>query len=128
MSVNYNTTTINTRLQAVVTAIDGGGSNGVLRILDGSNNILSSPALSRPCGFVTGGVLTFNSLPLVDPAASASGPAAAARIEDSAGNVIVSGLTVGLVGVDILISNGLGTTLISSGQTVAVTAATITGH
>ena len=125
MSVNYNTATITSRLQAVSNAIDGGGANGVLRLLDMSGNILSSLPLARPSGSVSGRVLTFNGLSLVDPAAAASGSATGARVEDSTGAIIISGLTVGAsTASDIVLSP---TSAIVSGQTVAIQQATITG-
>jgi hypothetical protein len=127
MTVVYPSSVINTRLQDVVNAIDGNGT-GSMQILDSGNNVLSTLALSLPSGTVSAGVLTFNNLPLVDPAAAASGFATGAKIEDAFGNVVISGLTVGQGGTDIFLTNGLGTTFIAAGQTVAVTAATITGH
>lgn len=131
MPATYPSSIINARLQIVANAIDGGGGNGNLRILDGGGSILSTIALARPCGTVSGGVLTFAGIPLVDPAAAASGSASSARIEDSGSNIVASGLTVGgagVTGVDVVLSNGLGTTFIGAGQSIALTAASITGH
>lgn len=128
MPALYPVSIINSRLQIVLNAIDGGPSNGFLKIFGGGHTLLSTIQLSRPSGTISGGVLTFSGLPLVDPAASASGTAISADIEDSTGSVVVSGLTVGVVDTDIFLSNGLGTTFISAGQSVAITAATITGH
>jgi hypothetical protein len=54
--------------------------------------------------------------------ASATGTAALAEFRNNAGTVIVSGLTVATSGGDITINS----TAISSGQTVQVTAGTIT--
>lgn len=126
MSVNYNTSVINQRLQVVVNAIDAGPSNGFIRVLDNASNVLSSFQLSRPMGIVSAGVLTFNGLSIIDPSAAASGIPTAARCEDSTGVIVVSGLTVGLsTTYDILISPAQ---LITAGQTVALTAATITGN
>jgi hypothetical protein len=60
-----------------------------------SCNVLSSQ-LSKPFGTIAGGVLTFNGLSLIDPAATGGAqPAALARCEASAGTVVFSGLTVG---------------------------------
>ncbi len=126
MSVNYNQTLINNRLQLVVNAVDAGPSNGFLRLLDGANNVVSSFQLSKPSMTVGGGVATFNGLSLIDPSA-VGGTAVAARVEDSTGSIVISGLTVNAQPLppDIVVSP---TATIGAGQVVALTAATITGH
>ena len=126
MSVNYPLALLTSRLQLVIDDIDDGATNGWLRLLDSGSNVLSSLQLARPMGIASAGVLTFQGLSLIDPAASASGVATLARIEDGDGNIIISGLTVGggTVPVDIAISPNT----IIAGQTVAITAATITGN
>lgn len=128
MSVTYSQAAVNARLSGVVSTIDGGGSNGVLRVRTAGGTTLSSIALSRPCGTVSGGILTFTGT-LLDPLAAATGLADNARVEDSTGSVVISGLTVGipLSGADVIMSNGLNSTLISSGQAVALLSAQITG-
>lgn len=126
MSVNYNVTVRTNRLQQVVNAIDGGGGSGVLRLLDGGGNILSSFQLATPSATVAGGVATFNGLSLIDPSAAASGATTAARIEDFVGSQIITGLTVGTSSAsDIVMSP---TNVIAAGQVVAIAAATITGN
>lgn len=125
MSVNYNATLRSSRLQLVENAIDAGGANGVLRLLNDTGGVLSSLSLARPALSVAGVVASFNSLSLIDPAAAASGFATAARIEDSTGTVVESGLTVGTVGTDIVLAP---TNAIVAGQTVAIQQATITGN
>lgn len=129
MTVVYSTPAINYRLEGVVDAIDSGGGNGSLELLSGTT-IISTISLARPCGTVNGGVLTFSGT-LLDPSAANTGEVDGAVVKDSTGIVMISGLTVGIpltVGVDIIISNGLNSTLITAGQTVAVLAAQITGH
>lgn len=126
MSVNYVTSVLTNRLQIVITAIDAGATNGNMRLLNAGGSILSSLQLARPMGVASGGVLTFSGLSLIDPAAAASGTATAARVEDGDGNTIISGLTVGgSSAADIVMSP---TRNIIAGQTVAITAATITGN
>lgn len=126
MSVNYNTTVLTNRLQQVVNAIDGGVTNGNMRLLDIGGGVLSSLQLARPSGIVSGGVLNFSGLSLIDPAASTSGTAQRARVEDGNGNTIISGLTVsGGAPADIVMTP---TNIIVAGQTVAITAAAITGN
>jgi hypothetical protein len=127
MSIVYNLTTINARLQAVANQIDAGGSNGSLVLLANST-IISTVQLARPCGIVSGGVLTFLGT-LLDPSASGTGNVSTGRFQDSNGIIVASGLSAGipLSGLDIIISNGLSSTLITAGQTVQVLSATITG-
>lgn len=126
MAVIYSLPAINDRLQVVVTAIDDAG-NGYLRLYAGGT-LVSSIQLARPCGIVNGGVLTLSGT-LLDPAAANTESLNSARIEDAAGVTMISGLTVGipLSGADILVSNGLNSTLVTAGQTVSVLSAQITG-
>ena len=125
MAVTYNTTLTNQRLTLVVNAIDAGAGNGVLYIgTAGMAAILATIILAKPCGTVASRVLTF-SVPRTDVAADAAGTAEAARIEDSAGTIVVSGLTVGLAASspDIIISS----TTVTIGDIVSLISATITG-
>ncbi len=128
MAVNYSQTAINYRLQGVVLAIDDGLTNGSLQLLTNGAVVLSTISLAYPCGTVNGGVLTFAGT-LLDPAAANTGAAIEGRIYDSNGNLMVSGLTVGipLSGADILLTNGLNSTVITAGQTVQLLSAQITG-
>lgn len=126
MSVNYSPTAINDRLAGVVTAI---GPSGNLLIMSNSNTVLSTIQLASPVvGTVNGGVLTFGGQ-LLDTSAANTGLAFQAVVKDASGNTQISGLTVGipLSGADIVLSNGLNSTLISSGQVVALLSAQITG-
>lgn len=128
MSVDYNITVRTNRLQQVINAIDAGATNGNMRLLDIGGTTLSTLQLARPMGIANNGVLTFLGLSLIDPAASAGGMAKRARIEDGDGNIVISGLTVGTGGTDpadIVMSP---TNVIAAGQTIAITAATITGN
>lgn len=128
MSVHYNIPTINDRLNQVVTHIDAGSSFGVIRLMTASPvQTIATIALAKPSGTTFGGVLTFSGVPLSGGTlvtTVASNPLVAADIEDSAGTVIVSGLTIGLsTAYDILMP----TTLVSAGQIITLTSATITG-
>lgn len=125
MSVVYNTNVINSRLTDVATAIDAGGSNGVLRIFDGLTQLWAI-TLARPSATVAGGVLTFNGLTLAGPAAAANGTATSATVTDSAGTVVISGLTVGTSSASNIVLAPTNAVLL--GQTIALTAAQITGH
>ena len=127
MTVNYNQATINGRLNVVVTNIDAGPSFGVMRILGGPNLPLQTVGLinlKKPSGTVSGGVLTFSGLPLAAPLTLIGTNITAADIEDSTGLIVASGLTVGNSTASDIVMN---TTLVSSGQTITLISATITG-
>lgn len=126
MSVNYNVTVETNRLQQGIDATDAGASNGWLRFLNSTGTVLASFQLSRPSAVASNGVETFNGLSLVDPAAVGGDYATAARTEDGDGNIIISGLTVGMGNTNDIVLTP--TNYITPGQTVAITAATIIGN
>lgn len=122
MAVVYSTTVKNSRLTVVRDAIDAGSAAGYIEIgTSGMGTVLATINLADPCGSVSSGVLTF-SAPVSDTNADATGTAAEARIKDSNGTVIISGLTVGTSGANINLSS-LG---ITAGDTVTLSSATIT--
>jgi len=134
MAVTYATVVKTNRIQNVIDAIgsktyvvgSGTSTAGSLVIgtslLSGSTGILATITLSAtPATIVSNTVLTLSGVPL-SATASATGTAALAEIRNNAGTVIVSGLTVATSGGDITINS----TAISSGQTVQITAGTIT--
>lgn len=127
MSVTYSPTAIDYRLLGVVSAIDSGGGNGSLVLLTDST-VISTVSLSRPCGTVNGGILTFTGT-LIDPSAAATGVVNNVQIWNSAGVVMITNMTVNIPGftADVIIANGSNTTRISSGQAVQVLAAQIQG-
>ena len=123
MSVNYNATTINGRLNVVVSNIDAGPGVGQIRLLSPSNTVALIP-LQKPSGTVAGGVLTFSGTPLVSSVTLLSTNIVAADVEDSTGLVVISGLTVGQSSAfDIVmpISN------VIVGRLISLTQGTITG-
>ncbi len=122
MAVTYETAIKTARMQAVVTQIDEGTGAGKLKIRDGSNNILATFTLADPCGTVSGAVLTFDFDPDISATAGANGTATNAIITDSDDETKISGLTVGVGTGDIQLDS----TSITSGQTVTITAGTIT--
>lgn len=120
MAVNYSTAVKNARLDAVVTAI---GVSGRLEIgTSAMGAVLAVIPLNSTAGTTSGGVLTFSGFPKSDTSADATGTAAAARIRDSSNVDVITGLTVGTSGTDII----LDTTSITVGQTVTITSAAIT--
>ncbi len=133
MAVNYATVVKTNRLRVMRDAIDsktfvvgsGAGSAGSLVIgtsaLSGATGVLATITLPNPSFSETTTVATLQGTPL-SATASATGTAALAELRNNAGTVIVSGLTVGTSGTDIIISS----VAITSGQTVQVTSGTIT--
>lgn len=127
MSIHYNDTLANARLQKVIDATDAGGSNGLLVIgtsaLSGATGVLVTLTLAAPSATIAARVLTLSLTPF-SAFASAGGIAAKAEIRTSAGTVVASGLTVGDVGsgADIIVD----TTAIVSGRQVFLLSGTIT--
>lgn len=121
MGVIYNATLRTARLNAVVAAIDAGPGAGKLEIGTAAmGTLLAELTLSDPCGTVSGDLLTFAAI-TQDSSANNSGTAAAAQIKDSTGIVVISGLTVGTSGTDIIFSS----VAITAGQAVPMTSAQI---
>lgn len=122
-TVVYSSIAINARLNGVLSVI---GSSGYLLLKQGVTT-LSAIVLASPAGVVSAGVLTFYTG--VDMSAPATGTVDTAIITNNSGSTIISGLTVGipLSGAEVIISNGLNSKVISSGQTVALLGGQITG-
>ena len=103
-------------------AVDAGSSGGTLEIgTTGMAVVLAVVQLADPCGSVSSGVLTFTT-PQSDIAANATGTAAEARVKDSSGTIILSGLTVGTSGANINLSS----VSINLNDTVIINSGTIT--
>jgi hypothetical protein len=133
MAVTYSTALKSNRMQLVadlvagktVASSTGTATAGSLVIgtsaLSGSTGVLATFTLGTTPGTVSSGVLTVSGTPLTSTA-SATGTAAKAEFRDNSGNVIVTGLTVGTSAADIIIN----ATAISAGQTVTLSAGSIT--
>lgn len=133
MAVTYSATLKTNRMQLVADLIagktaaasTGSATAGTLVIgtsaLSGSTGVLISFTLNATPGTVAGSVFTISGTPLT-ATATGTGTAALAEIRNNAGNVIVSGLTVGTSGADVIIN----ATSISTGQFVTLSSATIT--
>lgn len=125
MAVTYTTAVKTARMQAVADAIDGGAGAGKLVIgTTGMAATLATITLTDPCGAASAGALTLDFDPDISTTASGSGSAAAAKIVDSTDADVITGLTVTATGGggDITLDN----VSINSGQTVTITAGTIT--
>jgi hypothetical protein len=124
MAVTYATTLKSTRMTDVITALDAGAGNAILKIGTAAMaSLLVSITLAKPSATVSSGVLTFSGLPKSGTAGN-TGTAAAAQLTDSTGAVIIDGLTVGTSGTNIIIDN----TSINSGQTVNFNATSTITH
>lgn len=123
MSVSYRATLQATRMQAVLDDIDNNASPAFLEIASaGFATVLATIALSKPSFSRSGAVLTLLGVPKSDTSADATGTAAVARIKDGGGTTIVNSLTVGTSGTEIVLNS----TALVAGQTVTITAGTIT--
>lgn len=122
MAANYRASLKTTRMNAVLTDIDSGAGAGYIEICTAAYAlVIATIALSDPSGSVTGDVLTLT-MPKSDTSADATGTAAIARILESAGTVIVQGLTVGTSGTDIVLTS----LTFTAGDTVTLNSASIT--
>ena len=122
MGVIYRASLRTTRMQAVETDIDTGGA-GTLEIgTAGMASVLAIFTFSATAGVVAGDVLTGSGMPKTTTAIN-GGVAAEARIKNFAGTAIVTGLTVGTSGTNVIISPS---TTITNGQTCNLTAMTLT--
>lgn len=126
MSVIYVGALQTARLTAVKDAIDINALAATIEIgTTAFGSTLVSITMSKPSFSVAGsppGVAMTMALPPKSGVAGATGTAAAGRIKDGGGNIIVSGLTVGVGTGDIQLNS----TSITSGQTVTITSAVIT--
>lgn len=123
MAVIYAAAVRTARMNEVLDAINAGSGAGKLKIgTSAMGSTLATLTLADPAGTVSGDILTFDFDPDISTTASATGTAAAATITDSDDNVIVSGLTVGTSGTNIILDS----TSITNGQTVTITTGTIT--
>ena len=119
MAVTYTTAVKTARMEAVKTAL---GASGKLEIgTTAMGSVLATIDLGSG-GSVTNGVWTLIASATSDTSADASGTAAAARLRTSSNTDIVTGLTVGTSGADIVLDS----TNITAGQTVTINSATIT--
>jgi hypothetical protein len=103
-------------------ASTGTPSAGKLVIMSAANVDLAEIELETPEPFSrTAGVLTLAGVPLT-VAGAVDGTAAKAEFRDNADNVVISGLTVGTSGADVLVTN----TTVTLGEDVTVVGFTLT--
>ena len=122
MAVNYDSATKTARMAATILQIDANASPATIEIATAAYaSVLVTITLSDPSFTESGGVITMAGVPKSGVAAN-SGTAAVARIKDGGGTVKVNNLTVGTSGAEINLSS----VSITSGDTVTLTAGTIT--
>ncbi len=121
MAVTYTSALKDTRMQAVIDAIDIAAAGYIEIGTAGMAAVLVKITWDATSATKSGGVLTFASLPKTGTA-TGTGTAAAARIRTSADADVITGLTVGVGSEDIVLNS----TSIVTDQDVTITAATIT--
>jgi hypothetical protein len=122
MTVSWNAAAKTARMNVGLAQIDANAAPAILEI--GTTNmaaVLATLTLSKPSFTQAGDILTMAGVPK-SVMGSGTGQAAAARIKDGGGVIVISGLTVGTLGADI----NLDSVSIISGQPVEIANATIT--
>lgn len=124
MAVIYSAATKTARMNAVVTAI---GASGKLKLFTAADVLLATFPLAATAGTVAGSVLTLSDANgatsgIMNTTASAAGTAAKASITTSADVDVVTGLTVGTTGADLILDNNV----LAVGQAITINSATIT--
>lgn len=124
MSVVYSTATKTARMNSVVTTI---GTSGKLKLFTSADALLATFTLASTAGTVSGAVLTFSdangaTAGILNTTASAAGTATKASISTSADVDVITGLTVGTTGTDLILDNNV----LTSGQAITINSATIT--
>lgn len=128
MTLGLNTALRTTRIGAIKTDIDKGGSAGFLRVYDGTRpatggtatNLLAQLTFSYPCApAASGGQLTFSAI--TSATAGASGTATWGRIVDSTG-AFVTDCSIGTSAADYI----LNTTAITAGVQVSCSSGVLT--
>ena len=124
MAANYSTALKNARLDLVDDYVNAGAAAGYIEIgTSGMGTVLATITMSDPAfSAAAAGVLTASGLPISDSSADAAGTAAEARIKDSDGNTVLSGLTVGTSGTDVVLTSAT----IEVGDVVTLSSITIT--
>ena len=116
MAVTYSQTGRTARMTGIRDTLNG----GKLEILDGAA-VLVTYTLSGSSGSVSNDTLTFSLVSSV-VAASATGVADGARFRTSGNTDVITGLTVGTSGTDVILDN----VNINSGQNIELTGVAIT--
>jgi hypothetical protein len=124
MAVTYSATTKQNRMNAVVTSI---GTSGKLKLFTAADALLATFTLAATAGTVSGSVLTFSdangaTAGILNTTASGAGTATKASITTSADVDVITGLTVGTTGTDLVLDNNV----LAVSQAITINSATIT--
>ena len=124
MAVTYSSTTKQNRMTAVVTSI---GTSGKLKLFTAADALLATFTLAATAGTVSGSVLTFSdangaTAGILNTTATGAGTATKASITTSADVDVITGLTVGTTGTDLVLDNNV----LAVSQAVTINSATIT--
>lgn len=124
MSVIYSITAKTARMNAVVSTI---GTSGKLKLFSAADALLATFTLASTAGTVSGAVLTLSDANgggdgILSTTASAAGTATKASITTSGDTDVITGLTVGTSGTDLVLDNNV----LASGQAITINSATIT--
>lgn len=124
MSVIYSAATKTARMNAVITTI---GASGKLKLFTAADVLLATFTLAATAGTATGAVLTLSdangaTAGILNTTASAAGTAAKASVTTSADVDVITGLTVGTSGTDLILDNNV----LASGQAITINSATFT--
>lgn len=119
MAITYATPVKTARMNSVFALMPGGKLEigTAAMTATGATGVLVSFTLNTPAATVSGAIMSLAGFPKTS-AATATGTAATARLVDSVGASIISGLTVGLTGTDVILDN----TSINNLQNVTVNA------
>lgn len=121
MAITYATGVKTDRMQVVADAIDADAAAGYLEIGTAAMaETLITITFDGTCGTVTDDTLTFSGFPKTEDS-TGNGNLAAARIKDGAGTVVISGLTVGTSGTDIILDS----VAVTTGKAVRINSAAI---
>jgi len=122
MAVTYSNALKDTRMTAVITALDAGAGVATLEICTAAYaQVLVIINMQKPSFTEATQQITMAGVPK-SGVAGASGTAAVARFKESGGTVHINNLTVGTSGSDI----NLNSVSITSGQTVTINSGVIT--
>jgi hypothetical protein len=116
---------------AAGTSVDAGSSFGTLTLglstLSGTTGVICNITLQKPSFSYSGSAATMLGVPLngTATASAAANAIVKAELRDSSANTIISGLVVGSAAGDIIIPGT--SAIVSSGQTITITSAVITG-
>ena len=113
-------------LTAFAAAGASGLAGGTLQLMNSGGTSLATVTLNSPASTNSGAVQTFSGFP--KSTTGTAGTVANARFRTSGGTDWRTGIPVGIPGsgAQVIVDNGIGTLVIAAGQTVTVTAASIT--